>query len=76
MFHTIDRGIFSGAEYYDVYYQTAYYDGYKWNVEVTTLFVLNIFGEVILAGVNFLEISWQKTDIHVWDNVPKTFGCD
>lgn len=41
------------ADYYDSDIHNAYYQGYTGNVEVSNLFVFNIFREVIHTGVNF-----------------------
>ncbi len=50
------------ADYTDVDTQNAYYEGYTQNVEVTNLFVWNLFGEIIHAGLNFPS-SWHDSKI-------------
>lgn len=42
--------------------QNAYFEGYTQNVEVTNLFVRNVFGEIIHAAINFPR-SWHDSKL-------------
>lgn len=50
------------ADYIDEDTQNAFYEGFTQNVEVTNLFVFNIFGELIHDGVNYPG-NWHDTKL-------------
>ena len=62
IFAVTDGGRMPCADYTDVDIQNAYFDGITQGVEVTNLFVWNLYGELIHAAVNFPG-SWHDTKI-------------
>lgn len=62
MFEVLDGGRLPCADHDDRDVQNLYYEGYTFNVQVTSLLVFNFFGKFMHAEVNFPG-SWNDSKL-------------
>ena len=62
IFAVVDGGQIPWANNRNLYMKNKYYEGYTRSVEVTNLFVFNVFGEIIHARIKFPG-SWNDNKL-------------